>query len=574
MTIRPWARAGAARLGAGLAGVALAAALSTPAALAADARDSAWSACDGYGKPSKSGDGMTKYALTMVIFNSPDAGDTGRRQQGRGSAAVDLCTHAVAFTPEAHWRRRVSLLQARGLHRMETSDMTGVLEDFDMARTFGAAGADDALYQRSQGVGLDIARAYALRRLDRIAEGRALALRTLDERPYARSPLSATLMALGPKAEDGDYAKVSRALARLDPPLRGPLFLDAAEQGDFATAIALYPYLSPPRKSDTWGLDPLDKAIEEIRSWAAGETYKTEAAGHYAYALAASGRSAEARAALAEAKTRVETARPPSPVDPKPRFDNARAAAVKARDNTLRDSQASLALWTDLVERRIQVTEGKAEAVADGLKTAPLPRNAGGADLLSALTAALPGDNQPAVKAVADLRTQLRARLRSGGQDDPAALSALLPQAETRDRLEAWRETKPTLLASVYGYYHVAETDGRVRVHVRGVKAPGPVIEEMALLRAAQLALESGHHGFVLVDRSDVNWTINGYYMGSLASESPGGFESEIVVRFVDPKTTTAPPWLVLDADALRAALEPLYVKTSVAAVASKAGAP
>jgi hypothetical protein len=84
--------------------------------------------------------------------------------------------------------------------------------------------------------------------------------------------------------------------------------------------------------------------------------------------------------------------------------------------------------------------------------------------------------------------------------------------------------------------------------------------EELALLRAAQLARENGFSGFVVRTRSDFQRYRVTTYAGAETSRSPAGFETRMEVGYVD---AAAPPaeWAgsVVNAEEVWTALSPIF---------------
>jgi hypothetical protein len=91
------------------------------------------------------------------------------------------------------------------------------------------------------------------------------------------------------------------------------------------------------------------------------------------------------------------------------------------------------------------------------------------------------------------------------------------------------------------------------------------VVDELALLRAADLARRAGKKGFIVVRRRAVQRSA--IYAGFFSAEREHheGHSVEIDVLFVDPAALPpeyAPaPWRVVDADEVWARLSGVYVK-------------
>ncbi len=196
-----------------------------------------------------------------------------------------------------------------------------------------------------------------------------------------------------------------------------------------------------------------------------------------------------------------------------------------------------VARWTQAVERRIMVSEGRAAQVIATLDAA-LVGDGSGVDTLLALAKTLPDKDAAAPRQAAlDLRGKLRAGGRSAsGDQDTVELFRHLPEAETTGRLLPWREAKKPMLAmkgsqadtTALGYRETVAPDGLVTVRHRGGNSSGGSVEEMALLRAAYLARQRERRAFVVVGRRDTAWTVDTTYYGTTIRKDPGGFETEI----------------------------------------------
>lgn len=92
------------------------------------------------------------------------------------------------------------------------------------------------------------------------------------------------------------------------------------------------------------------------------------------------------------------------------------------------------------------------------------------------------------------------------------------------------------------------------------------MIEEMALLRAADLARQSGKKGLIIVDRHDTAFTISTESYGTVVRTDPNGFETDLDVLFVDPNALPAKyqdqGWRVIDVDEAYNSLAPVYIRS------------
>jgi hypothetical protein len=496
--------------------------------------------CDGYGAASREGDGMTSYATVLFIFSPPNWGNTAQSAAELGTQGIGDCDAALSELSEHHWMRKVSLLRARAMHRLETGDATGALADLDLA-TAAAATHDDPLYARSLGLGVKLTRAYALRLKGDQAGADALAAEALQARPYSRQVSVDVLLAVGLAGNTDVRRTALHSLVRLAPGTAELVFEQSFDAMMFDDAVALYPAMLAA---------PSQHGAQEGRSAVARR------AGMYAYALAALGRNDEARAALAAAR---QTSTMPSMTAAPNAPDGADTAqGLKAPSQGTEAEDPALKAWRMAVEWRIQVSQGHTAEVLNVLHTMHLPRSAMSVDLVTALAAVVP----PKVKATLPALDSLRPD--TDAQPDVAArmlttFFKTLPGPETSHNLPSLSEKGflDTNGASV------TQAGAVTTITFRAGGGTLSAIEEMALLKAAELARDAGKKGIVVMNRDDTRYTLTTTYYGTPLRTDPNGFSSVLNVEFVDPAAPSdadkAMPWRVIDADDVYTQLEPIY---------------
>ncbi len=82
--------------------------------------------------------------------------------------------------------------------------------------------------------------------------------------------------------------------------------------------------------------------------------------------------------------------------------------------------------------------------------------------------------------------------------------------------------------------------EGRT-IEFSGISSQHASVEEMMLMRAAQLAIANGRSGFVLTDRRDFRQEQVTTLRGSEIGRAPAGFKVEADVVFVDPAQAASP---------------------------------
>lgn len=563
MQVRSWKQRGIAlgSLGAFLV-------LSSPALA-----QNAWFKCDGYGAANRNGDGMINYALAMGLFVSPQNGTTVRRPNALGQEGIAGCDEALQELPQAHWRRKVNLLQARALHKLEARQFDSALIDLDQAQAAAAPGQTDPLFQRSQQLGLAVVRAVAFQHKQANDEARNLLSLAARERPYDLGTLSAVhnVAALG--GYDDLTQSVMLQTARLQPQGRTPLALQDFDQGRFDNFLALRPHLSPLLRAGDNSLLPVEAALRDLANYETSIRFDVYIGLYRAYALAAVGRHDEADRVMAETGAAQKAIRqPPAPSrlrGPAQEQYNEELAHALAR---LERQDAAVSDMARVISHRRQAGEGQITHLADLFGSEAIRRDGTGADILTAAAEFFsPEEAEQARKMAAELRAELARGALTAPRFNTNLLLDSLPAPEAPKRLSPWSEAKRPFLSvagsyddmSAVGYRDQRAEDGLVTVRYRSsTTGTQAITEEMALLRAAELARQSGYDGFFIVARRGTAWTSNTAHLGTIIRSDPDGYESELDIRFVNTGTTEVPEFLVFNANKIYADLAPVYMRS------------
>ena len=475
--------------------------------------------------------------------------------------------------------RKVSLLRARAIHHLEVGSPQDALTDLDAA---DAAGKPDPYYLHSLGWSLDVVRAYAWRRAGDQAKASALALAALERDPYNRLTTHSAFEAIGPKASDQDIRSAQFAISRLTPVYIDVLFHRALETGHYDEVLKLHAQLTPPEEIGQMNVSSFDQAGRDWRNFRTARLFWASRDGSYAYALAASGRSDEAIAAIADARTRLKNdTQPPQPLSTEQEKDRDAVAIyngdVDIRVRSAADGAKYIDQWETLVNLRLAASQGKAESIVAAVKSRSLPRDWASVDIIEALRNKLPAAQRKTLPSTEAMQKELLASRDDLKDITPANLLKGLPETVTSRRVPSysqggapWFGHSQTAVVG-NGYRVIAPgADGIVTVNFRGDgKEPAAVIEEMALLCAADQARQNGKKGIVVVGRQDVEFSLTTTYYATPINTQPNGYETTLKVVFVDPAMLPDrfkdAPWRVFDADAVYAALAPLYIRSKTA---------
>ncbi|HEX8241747.1 MAG TPA: hypothetical protein VF574_18575 [Allosphingosinicella sp.] len=535
---------------------ALAAAAALAFAGAAEAKTpSLWVQCDGYPKPESRGTKIVKglaAVSTLGIFGVPETFNPDGR--AAGEAGVAACTAALAdpAAASAPWIRRVTLNQGLAVHQLEAKRPEAALAALDAAVAAAGANAADPYYARSTGVSLDLLRALALFGLGRDQEGAASALRAAEARPWsARAQILALTMLAADRAVTPAQLAVVERLVRIDPSsgeMPGSLYLRA---GRYPEAWAWLKKSYDRRRADPGG-GMVDRALRLAVIDPRPADYLI------AFAAARAGDKAGSDAVLAELQSsakatidRLAAAKVPTPPD---RLAQVEAMLFRPRDQ-----------WQPMIDAANLLAAGDAAAAQERLVSAtewPAPPLLIG--LVRDLRSKLPPAARKGLVAIDPDLTEGKvapspeARLARLAN---AAVFESLPEPEDENRLNGFSRQFGLGLKST-GFKSKTLDTGLTRIEFVGSVSSPLAVEEMTLLRAAQLARESGRKGFVIEKRSDYTrysqMTMNGTPVGP---QRLAGYMTRIEVRFTDEPDPAAIP-----AAALIDTLAPIYIRPKPAA--------
>lgn len=509
-------------------------------------------ACDGRVDPGKQDDGMRGAAGSrgygMSLFS-----------QGGSIAA---CSRALAnprLLPSQHLRR-AHLLRARGAAFLREGMSDKALADFDQAEAAGANMAGDRFYDRSMKVSIQLLRAIAQIQLGDRDKAVTLATEAMQARPY-----SLAVQRVGANIIQSARPFGARtpspwpAMIRLEPDAALKGLRSEAEIGNFAGVVALRPTINV-----TWPDKPLPAfALAANTPEAMALMSSLIVTLDTAFARAATGDVAGARRDLTEVREKMAVVRPPVSAD------GAAAKEVVASMSTLLDKYVETR--SRLVEARIAVAEKRTTDAIRALVDLPLPRNAASVELLTAIKAATPANGAGAVPDVGPLVAEVE---RNRRQDLTRDISIALIAPETPRAVVDYESARPNVLGALVngaltmgfgllggidrtdGFRSTTKADGTTTVEFVGNTPSEALVQEMTLLRAAEVTRTSGKAGFVIANRKDFTRTLTTSRAGVPISSVPTGFKTELTIRFVDQ---TSEPERRFDAIAIIDALGPFY---------------
>lgn len=526
-------------------------------AVPAHASDKAdFAACDGLEQPGRQDDGM-RGAASVIPYTVPIA---------KAYDTISACTRALA-SPRllpAQKLRQANLLRARAAASLQLSDPAAALRDLDAAGTATAAQAKEPFFARSMGVSFSLLRAIAQGQSGDLSGAASLAQTAAALRPYSLQ-VQQVAASIGQLARPIGARTPSPwvAISRLDPAAATTAVVQEAELGDFPAVVVLQANAAP-----AWPSERLTPTALVVHDPAASQFLSAMLVRvDVAYARAATGDPAGARRDLAEVRARLAALRP--------EVANGTPNPLATTINAALDG--FLAAHAREIEARIAVDENRPSDALAALIAAPLPHDAAAVDLLRALKTAVPAKDAALVPDPASFEPdRADSRRKILAAIAPAALIA----PETPRAVIDYKSARPDILGAMVGgaftmgfsllggvkrtdgFHSTPNPDGTIKVEFVGNTPSAPLVQEMTLLRAAEIAREAKKPAFVIVARQDytrhLNTTQRGVLIGSVAT----GFKTEMTIRCIDTGEQLA---RALDATTVIDALGPLYYEAAAA---------
>lgn len=543
-------------------------------ATAAQAREAPeWTYCD-FGVDPKAGllaskawmeAGMERGIAGSLYGN----GRTAWLPQPRMDAAT-ACATALASPdlPPQNWSRRVSLLQASAAHKIAADNYSGAMADLDAATAALPPGLDVAERTRTIDVTIAMLRALALAKAGNTAEAASLVVTAANARPWSGQlqDLAINILTTLPGGDAAAVPIADRRL-RLDENGREPRARSRQASGDFTGALADWKRVRPAITEPTRITVPMRGIIVNgIQGWPISMVDPARV-GAASLAAAFAGEPETACSWLAEGRTKASAAPAPiAPVLPKgitgPTFPTVDKAAL----------DAAFAQQIALAEAAILHQSGKI------------------AEAQSALAALGPIPNDPAaLQAMSRILGQPAPKIDGATTIDPRRLFALLPRYEGPDAvavasgndalrgflvggLPSQKKPRRNSYSRSVGFFKDAgfkakpvktgpnAARGATTITFTGDATSAFAVEEMTLLRAAELALAAGKPGLLILEKRDYvrtsQMTMNGSAIGGA---TPAGYQTEVDVIYTDSLSLPAGDDRAIAAADIVAALAPLY---------------
>jgi hypothetical protein len=503
------------------------------------AADADFSHCDGYFIPNLKGfDGMMSI---NGFLGGKSSTDLRKSDISLSKENIDACDKALA-DPRIladYWMRRAHLLQAKALHQIAAGDAASALLSLDQSDAVGA-GRNNIHFDNSIKLGNRAVRAFALTELGKGEEAKKEALLLSSARPYSSQILELALSSVA-KADTSlaTYTQLQKEITPISPSniIRG--FWDSFLAGKFADAAALGPQISfdLPKLSGGWRID-----AESGREYTLIDE-RAKLAGAIAYAQQALGQDANADATIAAAKVDLENAASPPP-EPAPGKKLSRSVQedYNKRKSGAEQGKFDLVPWEKAVAlRRKAASINVDEAIAEIGESSPTLQLPILGDLYGAFKIRDPQEKIAQANAIKNWYDEIyKARVKelSWPIDE---LHKALPRPEferMRPKFKKFSELGLLWNGNDTGLSRKEDKEaGTWTIRFTHNVAPGPMVEELALLGAAISARDAGKDSLLLLSRRTMQrtTTIVGYYGGG--SEQNSGYEAQLLVAYVNARS-------------------------------------
>lgn len=179
--------------------------------------------CDGFPNNMTTGEAAARFlgAVTLLALFAPPPESADASKRKFGAEGIAACTNILeGEKAEGNPRRRIPLILARALHRIEEKDYDAAIADVGKARAEAESAqlTADPYFNRSMGLSFDRIEAAALVRQGRVPDAMRVSLASVPQHRFSLMPLVGfkTYADMAPLGSDADIDR-AMALARLAP---------------------------------------------------------------------------------------------------------------------------------------------------------------------------------------------------------------------------------------------------------------------------------------------------------------------------------------------------------------------
>ena len=524
-----------------------------------------WMGCDGLPKPIGVGGALAKWLGTANYAGMMGLTDNALPgPMDYANAGVAACSEAITDPDlKTLWARKANLLKSRAMHQVEAGNLDAALVDLQSIHDVVISHVGESAYRRSLGLSDQLFEAAVLAKRGRYAEAEAAAAQASDDRPYSAKvvELAFAVMDIYPDW-DAQKGRIADRAAALDPHFRvqrallrewsrspdgaADDWLAVLNSGQsnlppFPDSDPLIAVLSPP-------LPPRDPGFLAKAAFSAARAGRLDQAAKLASELSAM--PAESTVMKGRASERLS--------------GEIKLYQANNFNNLLKLSQDQV----PIIEAETLAVGGKLDAAAEIMAAQKrFPASPLSADLMSRLAVSGEGVLPPGrfpIAAAGNLLDNLRraeTTSRAARLDVLHYANALPPLEQTQIGSYSARRFLGLI---PNGFEDKAfNGDGGRTITFTSAVAEQAAVEELMLMRGAQLALAAGKPGFLIIARRDFKQMLVTHQFGQQTSSTPHGFKSEIDVVYVDaaalPPVYASQKDRVLDATQIWNDLAPIY---------------
>lgn len=514
--------------------------------------------CDGYGAPTKKGDGIVSGSWLWGLAKSTE--DIRRSKPlafaENGVIACDKALADALLKPE-FLMRKAHLLQAKAYHQVWAFRFDDALATLRLVDEISGQLSPE-LFNRGLGIGNQLLRSFIYIETKQYDAAEAELDSIEAKRAYSATIRRAVrLLRLRMDSSFDKELALLREVAHLDPQANIEGFLLAIETGKIDQALGMGAGIAidRPKNRGNWTVEG-----DELRDY---ETIhvNAELAGIYAYTLAASGRHEDAAATMLHAREELSAAMVPPPPRPDGK-DQRKSVVLDYQFRTVYGKKGgqALDLWDRLITLRGEVENLDLEELIGKIESFPKGSVPVLVDLLVHAERQPSGDRQAVVATILEKIAEDR---RKRNAVDIVTLIQLFPRPEAPENQVKFKKAGDGMFLPENGFSKKRmddDTDWTIRF--TDFVASGPTVEEFALLSAAQITKDLGYDGFLIQSRRVLERTthVSGMWVGSYTQNS--GREAQLRIRVVhksgiSPELVDA-QWRMLDPDEIIAALSQL----------------
>ncbi len=524
-----------------------------------------WAKCDGIPKPVSVGETLGNIALLSSTFGMlgkiPPAQARDYYRQ-RGDGGVLACSQVLSGSPfndGKEWERHTNILKARAIHYLEVKDAEAALAD--LAKIDGVAGenTDNVFYKRSLGLSVKFLQGLAYQLKDDFTAADEKFHQFSTMRPYSKNVQTLAWQNISMRR-----AAVTERLVKLDAQF---LYLHASllewEEGKEEAAADQWAILVAGGYKKAATIQFYDVNVGKSDNQG-NNISDPDTIGRAALAAARVKRMPQAHELISQAKTAL----PEQPGDGTGKDD----IIKRLRRNAPGNMASKIAFYQIVIDAYDRYYAGDIPTARQMLyaATGELTILPPVIDLIEKLKVDMPPEKQTGLFKLdmLSMRDKIKSRLSPLKRRKEGFLDSLftrLPLLEQKSEINSY--SGKVWFFKNSGFSEEKNKDGTYLIKFTGETSTPTVVEEMSMLRAADLAKEASKEGFIVLEFKNYIRTLRTTYNGVPMGEgTPAGFNTTLKVVFVDPDNIPE-KWAIhkgriFNAGEVWKELSPIYIRT------------